>query len=210
MTESTKTDSGSGIDWDAVKERLKKSEGALKRSMDAHPSRARAIMRRRAKRLAERDRNGKGEVARLSILTFRIAGEAYAVELDQLAEVAPDVRFTPIPGTPDELLGVTNLRGDIRPLLDPTVFLGLEPGKRDGGSIIFLRRKGCEVGLRVDAIETVRVIRIDELSAMGEEGASATSAFVRGVTRDAVILLNTETILSLSAVRGEDDMTPAL
>jgi purine-binding chemotaxis protein CheW len=51
-------------------------------------------------------------------LTFFIAGVEYAVSLDYVREVIPYDTVTRVPGMPDAVRGVTNLRGSVVPVID--------------------------------------------------------------------------------------------
>lgn len=51
-------------------------------------------------------------------LTFFIAEVEYAVSLDHVREVIPYDTVTRVPGMPDAVRGVTNLRGSVVPVID--------------------------------------------------------------------------------------------
>lgn len=51
-------------------------------------------------------------------LTFFIAGEEYAVSLEFVREVIPYDTVTRVPGMPETVRGVTNLRGNVVPVID--------------------------------------------------------------------------------------------
>lgn len=51
-------------------------------------------------------------------LTFFIAEVEYAVSLDHVREVIPYDTVTRVPGMPDTVRGVTNLRGSVVPVID--------------------------------------------------------------------------------------------
>ncbi len=51
-------------------------------------------------------------------LTFFIADVEYAVSLDHVREVIPYDTVTRVPGMPDTVRGVTNLRGSVVPVID--------------------------------------------------------------------------------------------
>ena len=203
------TDGDGGIDWGQVKERLKKAEAGLGRAYGIHPSRARAIMRRRAARLAARGRKEKEAALPLSLLQFRLGGETFAVELGRVAEVATRVAITPIPGASPELLGVANLHGEIRPVLDTAMLIGL-PAWEEGDmleAVVYLRREVGEIGIRVDAVDRVREIDKSEIGHPGGENAMM-GPFVAGVTDDLTILLDAGGILEppIAGSNGRGDV----
>jgi purine-binding chemotaxis protein CheW len=61
-------------------------------------------------------------------LLVPVHDEWYAIELTRVREVVPAPAPTPLPGAPDALLGIFNLRGEVVPLFDTALLLGLPPG----------------------------------------------------------------------------------
>ncbi|MBL8864249.1 MAG: chemotaxis protein CheW [Planctomycetia bacterium] len=61
-------------------------------------------------------------------LVFDLAGSHYAVAIDHVREVLRPGRITPIPGAPDWMPGVANIRGDIVTLVDLPRFFGFPTG----------------------------------------------------------------------------------
>jgi chemotaxis signal transduction protein len=60
------------------------------------------------------------------LLVIRIEGELFALEATALKQVVPLERPTPVPRSPQSLLGLIAVQGDILPLLDLAPLLGLE------------------------------------------------------------------------------------
>lgn len=56
---------------------------------------------------------------------LRVAGEAYAVPIENVLEVVRLGEVTAVPGSPAELLGVLNLRGRLLAVADLAQILGL-------------------------------------------------------------------------------------
>jgi len=56
---------------------------------------------------------------------LRVAGEAYAVPIENVLEVVRLGEVTAVPGSPAELLGVLNLRGRVLAVADLAQILGL-------------------------------------------------------------------------------------
>ena len=59
-------------------------------------------------------------------LRFEVAGEAYAMPIAHVIEVAALGQLVAIPGAPAEVLGVCDLRGQILPVVDLAAVLKLE------------------------------------------------------------------------------------
>lgn len=163
---------------------------------------AEALLRARARRLAA-PRGAVAEMAAgIEVLGVRIASERYAVSLETLSEVMVLARWTPVPGQPQYLLGVTNLRGEIRPVLDLHSLLGLAPPPPEARNwVVFLKAGGVEVGLRVDALD--RVVSLDpaSLTRPHEAGNGLPQRFISGIAPDALILLDTAQLLALDALK---------
>src|SRR3990167_3781131 len=157
------------IDWELVKSRLDKSSRALKKAMSPDAAYIKSVRRKRADQLARRHVKDNTQKTLLPVLSFRLDKECYGIAMTDLTEVLPQTVCTPVPGTPADLLGVVNLHGEIRPVVDIAAVLGISGTKNENGKyIVFLRRKGgTEVGLGVDRIDEIRLVREEELTIPG-------------------------------------------
>ncbi|MBI2504468.1 MAG: purine-binding chemotaxis protein CheW [Candidatus Latescibacteria bacterium] len=183
---------GKRIDWAEIKNRLK--QGQLAQGLGVDRQKVEAIFRQRAERLATRKALPGAVSGGLSVLTFYLGQECYAIELAELAEVLPFAGCAPLPGAPPELLGVVNLRGEFRPVVDLAVLLGLPVTEADAGQVLLLRPLGA--GLRVGRVDQVREISPEELILPGGESAALPTRYVQGLVPGALALLSAEMILS--------------
>ena len=165
-----------------------------------------ALLQARSRRLAApRDVLAEGPVG-IDVLCCRLGSERYGVPLANLSEVMPLGNWTPVPGQPQYLLGVTNLRGEIRPVLDLHSLLSFTPPAADARSwVVFVDDDGAEVGLRVDALE--RIIAVDPAGLTDPQvsGNGLPQRFVTGIGAgaDALILLDIQQILALDVLRDD-------
>jgi purine-binding chemotaxis protein CheW len=167
------------------------------------------LLKARARRLAAPRGDADCQADGFDVLGARIADERYAIVLDALSEVMPLARWAPVPGQPQYLLGVTNLRGEIRPVLNVHSLLGLAPPPLESRSwVIFLKAGASEVGLRVDALDRVSRLDPSGLTRPQESGNGLPQRFISGITPDALILLDTAQILALDAL--QDTHAPGL
>jgi purine-binding chemotaxis protein CheW len=91
-------------------------------------------------------------------VVFELGGTPYGVRIENVREVLRPAKVTPVPGTPDWLPGVANVRGDIISLVDLPQFLqaedaaaarrGLLVAQSDDGQLV--------IGLLVDEIVGIR------------------------------------------------------
>ncbi len=179
-----------GIDWEQARTRLRMSESALEDALAESPGRIEAAYRQRAVRLAKRQVERGPVSAGLPVLVFRLGQERYAVELKEVAEVLSFARCTPAPGAPAEFLGVINLRGELRAVLNLGRVLVSSESGGESGFVLVLRRPGQAVGLKVDLIEELREIRPEELTlpTQGNYG--------KGLVGGTLMLLDVEKVLA--------------
>jgi purine-binding chemotaxis protein CheW len=129
----------------------------------------------------------------IELVVFVLAGERYGIESRLVREVARLTRFTPVPGTPPFVLGVTSLRGEILALFDLRQLIGVVAvGVTDLGRIVVLGENRREFGLLADsATEIVSLPR----SSLAQTDAAWGRAYVTGVSPDGVIVLSGEALL---------------
>ena len=188
------------FNWEHVRERLREGQVAAETG-SRDRDRIEEVYRARAARLALRRAAADTSVT-VGALVFALGPERYAIELEDLVEVLPCSGYTPVPGAPPELLGVINLRGEIRPVLDLARVLALPKGaERDSGFLLLLRQQNREVALRVDQVEKIRLLRSGELVNPGQNGTYLATRYLKAVTSDTVMLLSTEALLSLSIIK---------
>jgi purine-binding chemotaxis protein CheW len=169
----------------------------------------RVVLDARARQLARvpNEPPRAGEV--LELVGFVLAGTRYGIESRFVREVARLTGFTPVPGTPAFVLGVTNLRGEILALFDLRHLLGVvTEGVTDLGRIVVLGEHRREFGLLADAASEI-------LYAPGTSLAQADAAwgraYVRGMSPEGVIVLSGEALLTdpRLTIDPERDLRPA-
>jgi purine-binding chemotaxis protein CheW len=118
-----------------------------------------------------------------------IGTEHYALPVERVLEVAELGDLAPVPGSPAEVMGVCNLRGQVLPVMDLARVLGLPQG--EPGRIVVAELAERRAGLAVDA-----VIDVGELPDASEQ---VDSPFLTGaVLIDGVLvgMLDADAVLS--------------
>ena len=153
-----------------------------------------AVWRQRAVRLSRRPTVSTQEF-QLHVLVLALGKERYGIEIADVAEVLPAILCTPVPGAPPVIAGVMNVRGEIRPVMDLKLILGIRNAAVPGvpAPVILLRQQAREVGVQVDQVEQIRTIAAGELRACGDETAGL-SRYLKGITQDTLMLLSTEAL----------------
>ena len=84
----------------------------------------------------------------------RIGDEEYALPVRHVPEVAEIGDVTPVPGTPGQVLGIRNLRGEVLPVFDMAAALSAAGGS-DPQRIVLADVDGRRCALAVDAVVEV-------------------------------------------------------
>ncbi len=178
-------------------------DAALRGGDGEDPALVERVLKARARRLAEPRATGGNDTADgLAALCCRVGAETYAVPLDDLAEVMPLAGWTPVPGMPQHLLGVMNVRGEIRPVLDLHAMLGLPRPEPGGGHVVFLKAGGGrEVGLRVDSLDRMVFVDPAGLTRPQQAANGLPERYVAGITPETLVLLDVRQILALDILQ---------
>ncbi len=94
---------------------------------------------------------------------FRLAEQVYAIPMQRVLETDRMPRVTFVPGLPSSLRGITNLRGDILPIVDLRQLFGLGETELTAGHrlLIVKSNDNSQVGLIVDALGGLGTFGID-------------------------------------------------
>lgn len=155
------------------------------------------------------------------IVTFLLGEEEFGIPIYQVLEIDRHSRVSRVPRAPAFVEGVTNLRGDIIPVVDTRHCCRLPSRVADDRSrVIIVNIDGCKTGLAVDSVREVLGIRQRDISPPPRAISSTQEHhFISGIARiddgkRMIVLLNAEQILSntqreeLAATAG-DDSSPA-
>ncbi len=115
-------------------------------------------------------------------VTFRLADENYGIAVMQVQEVLRVTEITPVPGAPDYVLGIINLRGNVVTVLDTRKRFGLPGHEMDDASRIIIIESGEQVvGLLVDSVAEVVYLRAAEIESSPNVGNEESSRYIQGV-----------------------------
>lgn len=189
------------IDWESIRNRVAASYGSTTVDAAGQEVERKRVLRQRARELA-RDTGGTGTADTiLSVVEFELAGERYAVELVHVREVSLLKELTPVPCTPAFVLGIINLRGEIRTVIDLKKFFDLpSKGITELNKIIMLHAGGMELGLLADAILGVRAVSAAALQPPLPTLTGVRADYLRGVTHDRLVVLDAAKLLASSRI----------
>lgn len=138
--------------------------------------------------------------AQLELLTFDMAGEHYAIDIDSVVELVTPRPITRIPNADPSIVGIFSLRGMIVTLIDARRRIGHGAGAAPDveARIIVVQHGGENVGFLVDRVLRVVKIDADSVDPHPVVHASEQDDAVRGVFRREEMLtmvLNLEILL---------------
>jgi|GEM_PF-246303 len=133
-------------------------------------------------------------------LRLHCGPQTYAVELLKVQEVVLPLPLLALRGSESALLGIMNLRGQVVPVIDLSMYLGAESKPTDSHTrIVVLEENGQVLGLRTDAVDDVVYLTPSQIEAPNHAGLQRTAhTLFFGVARiDAqpTILLNAQQLL---------------
>lgn len=150
----------------------------------------------RAKDLA-RSEGGLPETSSLEVIKFKLVYRDYAAEMRFVREVVLTKEITPVPTTPDHIIGVCPVRGEIIPLVDLRVLLSIpERGLTDLNQVIVLTDGYITFGILADQITGISLLPVEELLKAGPEFAPGEPNYIFGIMNTGLMVINAAAILS--------------
>lgn len=195
------------IDWNGVKSRLAKAGQALAAALVFDETRKDALLRRRADTLAARKSILPRKTGTRSVMTFLLGTERYGVDLASLRQVVPLDGLVPVPGTPETILGVMNLRGEVRSIWDLARLMDIPKEEAAMGGHVLVLKAGFDVGFLVDYVEGRQEIDAGAMILPGAGESALPMRFLKGLTPERIHVLNTEALLE--SVLSETGMSGA-
>jgi purine-binding chemotaxis protein CheW len=184
------------IDWKRVRELLARAIQATEEATTLSPERARSVMEERARVLARVPPEPPRTAEILEVAIFVLGAERYAIETRYVREIVRLADFTPVPGAPDFVVGVMSLRGEILAVIDLRRFLGVPvAGLTDLSRVVVLGPEPAAFGVLADQTREVSTLRIEEVLEPPETVAGVGREYLRGVTGNALIVLDGAALL---------------
>ncbi len=155
------------------------------------------VLKERAKALAKEGVKVEEDESHLEVVEFMLAHERYALELTHIREVYPLKDLTPLPGTPDFVFGIINVRGQILSIVDIKKFFDLpEKGITNLNQVIILQSGEMEFGILADEILGTKLIPASTIQDSLPTLTGIRAEYLKGVTGDRVVILDGEKIVS--------------
>jgi purine-binding chemotaxis protein CheW len=134
------------------------------------------------------------------IVIFELASELFGLQIAAVESIIKLQPITQVPHAPSFVEGVTNLRGNVLPVIDLRKRFGFEAMQVDKNSrIIVVNVDKVKVGMLVDAVKEVLTISEQAVEPAPSITMTVDSNFITGIvkiTKNLVILLNLDKVLA--------------
>jgi len=127
----------------------------------------------------------------LQWVTYKLGEETYGINVMQVQEVLRYTEIAPVPGAPDYVLGIINLRGNVVTVIDTRSRFGLPSSEiSDNSRIVIIESDDQVVGIMVDSVAEVVYLRSSEIDSAPNVGTEESAKFIQGVSnRDGQLLI---------------------
>ncbi|WP_456472193.1 chemotaxis protein CheW [Methanocaldococcus sp.] len=143
----------------------------------------------------------------MKIVVFRLGKNEYGLEVEEVREVLKLKKsdITPLPNAPSYIVGVTNIRGEITPIIDLKGKLGAydyeeRDTKKDEILIMVVEIDGQTFGIIVDGVNDVMQITKDQITPVSAIKKAAGGEYIEGIIKiddRLIILLDISNLLDL-------------
>ncbi|HAS63357.1 MAG TPA: chemotaxis protein CheW [Vibrio sp.] len=139
----------------------------------------------------------------LQWVTFQLEEETYGINVMQVREVLRYTEIAPVPGAPDYVLGIINLRGNVVTVIDTRSRFGLMEGEiTDNTRIIVIESEHQVIGILVDSVAEVVYLRSSEIDTTPSVGTDESAKFIQGVSnREGKLLI----LVDLNKLLSDDE-----
>jgi purine-binding chemotaxis protein CheW len=139
-----------------------------------------------------------------SYLTFKLGNETFAANVAHVLHILGMPEITKMPNSPDYVMGVMNLRGQVLPVIDPHPRFKIEEQEETKDTCIVVieienEEERYQLGFLVDTVQEVVEISEKEILPPPELGTQYNSKYIDGVIQKGdkfILILNVTQVFS--------------
>ncbi|WNO61773.1 chemotaxis protein CheW [Rheinheimera sp. MMS21-TC3] len=136
----------------------------------------------------------------LQWVTFKLQEETYGINVMQVQEVLRYTEIAAVPGSPDYVVGIINLRGNVVTVIDTRTRFGLESAEvTDNSRIVIIEAEKQVIGILVDSVAEVVYLKQSDIDTAPNVGTDESARFIQGVSNrddELLILVDLNKLLS--------------
>jgi purine-binding chemotaxis protein CheW len=145
-------------------------------------------------------------------LTFKLDQELFAVDIAKVREVLEFTSMTKVPRTPDFMRGVINLRGNVVPVVDMRLKLGLSMTEKTVDTCVVISEVAVDgestvLGALVDSVQEVIDLDASNVAPPPHMGSRVDTAVIRGMgKRDEqfIMILDLDRVFTAEELRSSN------
>lgn len=156
------------------------------------------VLEERARRLARAvvvDEARPDEADSDTVLVIGLGVERVGVALDYITEVHRAVRLTPIPGARPPVAGVIAWRGRVLTVLDIALQRTGPVTIGEATRIVVIGQRRAAFGIVADDVEDTQLVNLHDAAPV-ETADPARAGLIRGVTSDALVVLDVPALIA--------------
>ncbi len=120
--------------------------------------------------------------SQFEFVTFSAGGQNFCLEITQIREIRRWTPVTALPHTPDDVLGVMNLRGAVIPIFDLAARFGLGKTVDDERNVVIVAAvESTTIGLLVESVSEILSVDTSKIQETPDIKSEATRHSILGV-----------------------------
>jgi len=133
-------------------------------------------------------------------VTFQLGPEIYGVLVKKVREILRINSISPIPGAPDSIVGITNIRGSVITVIDGRSRINLSPIENtDLSRMIVMESEDVTVAVIVDRVDNIIDLPESAINSSPKLKSGGSSKYITGVIAsrdDLIIILDSEKFIT--------------
>lgn len=145
----------------------------------------------------EQEVEQEAPVPKRRVLVFELSSSQYACDMDNFREILPTPPMTRLPGAPETVCGLINLRGTIVTVIDGGLVLAKPAFRRAEGLVLIIESHERWIGMGVDDVRDIKDVPLDSFMAPGKHNVPVAGAVTGEVEIDGarVLVLDVKTVV---------------
>jgi purine-binding chemotaxis protein CheW len=137
-------------------------------------------------------------------LSFTLDDEVFALDISKVREVMDFTTVTKVPGTPEFMRGVINLRGSVVPVVDLRLKFGMSKAEKTVNTCIIITEIPLDgdttvIGALADSVQEVFELKTDQMEPPPRIGKRLDTDFIKGMGKcdeQFIIILDIDRVFS--------------
>lgn len=168
-----------------------------------------AIFRERADNLRLLGDRENSAAINISLAVVVLNGEYFGINLEVVREFTDIREVTPVPCTPDRIIGNMNLRGEIMTLVDIRNVLNMSADTKSLSKTVVVEMKDLVVGIVVDEILDIIYLNLSDMATIPVALNSANREYLQGTAfydEKIIAVLNLQKLLTKGGVFVDEEV----